>query len=416
MATAAAPKPSPSGKDLFVGSTVRLCNLTSERGKELNDRSATIVGSLREGRYDVRLIVAEDGNNVPAKTAKHPSEKLKRIKPSNMRVVCTACFSDQKIFCICSKCKIAAYCNETCQHMHWKKKPYGHKQQCKLLLQQKDQGTALTVYHPSWAKLSLKQRRFLEELHVECGCNMAWPVSGLETSAMLCPVPNFAPCFLTNHPNMRFKVSLQELQGEGDSKYIVPLIQEDMGTVEKKMYYKQVPPHSISPVTYAVVGEVSWTRRDYDFWGKCHASPDTRGEFAEAWPGGGCVGLCPGTGAAVPCSSTEKHLLVVSFLTAIAGHPKPLMRMLPRILSIEGYKKLVKGNDDDIVCVHGQDMKFYPDGLRRMEELNMMCYNNNVGEEIGEINMPPTTKRYTEFSQAGYWYALERFSQRRQDT
>jgi hypothetical protein len=63
--------------------------------------------------------------------------------------------------------------------------------------------------HPSWKDLTQPQRQALRKYHLQNGCKVPWPIS-CETPAMLDPP---SPCFLVNHPNMRFKVALEELPG-----------------------------------------------------------------------------------------------------------------------------------------------------------------------------------------------------------
>lgn len=68
--------------------------------------------------------------------------------------------------------------------------------------------------HPSWSRLTQPQRRALRKHHLRRPC-LAFPVS-CETDAMLDPA---APCFLVNHPNMRFKISIQWLPGVFTMQY-----------------------------------------------------------------------------------------------------------------------------------------------------------------------------------------------------
>jgi hypothetical protein len=181
----------PQGRGLSVNSIVRLSGLTSEKGRKLNNATAKIVESHREGRYAVQLL---------------DDQSKMKIQTLNLRVVCSACYADQSTFQFCSKCKVAAYCDSDCQKNHWK--TGGHKQSCKEL----DDGTGewkKSEDHPSWKQLTQPQRQALRKYHLDNGCKEAWPVS-CETAAMLDPP---APCFLVNHPNMRFKAHLEKLPG-----------------------------------------------------------------------------------------------------------------------------------------------------------------------------------------------------------
>jgi hypothetical protein len=193
----------PQGKGIRVGSTVRLSNLTSEKGRKLNDSNAVIVEDHREGRYAVQLLDAA-GSQM-------------KIQTLNLRVVCCSCYADQSKFQLCSKCQVAAYCDGDCQKKHWK--TGGHKQSCcSSKHEEPDEGTGAWTKskdHASWKQLTQPQRQTLRKYHLHNGCNEAWPVS-CETPAMLDPP---SPCFLVNHPNMRFKVALEELPGGFTMQY-----------------------------------------------------------------------------------------------------------------------------------------------------------------------------------------------------
>jgi hypothetical protein len=51
----------PQGICIRVGSTVRLSNLTSEKGRKLNDSNAKIIEDHRKGRYGIQLL--DDAGN-----------------------------------------------------------------------------------------------------------------------------------------------------------------------------------------------------------------------------------------------------------------------------------------------------------------------------------------------------------------
>jgi hypothetical protein len=112
----------PPGEDLKVGSTVKLCHLTSARGKELNESVARVLDELAKDRHNVDIL--SSNNN-----------KM-QVQPKNMRVVCSSCHADMEAFYICSQCEIATYCDKNCQRTHWKKQ--GHKQECNEWKSQKD--------------------------------------------------------------------------------------------------------------------------------------------------------------------------------------------------------------------------------------------------------------------------------------
>jgi hypothetical protein len=325
----------PPGEDLKVGSTVKLCHLTSERGKELNESVALILDELTKDRHNIDIL---------------PSNNKMRVQPKNLRVVCSSCHADKEAFHICSQCQIATYCDKDCQRSHWKKQ--GHKQECNERKSQKD-----GLSHSTWKTLTIQQRTELREHHKKTGCQTPWPVTGVETPAMLfCPMP----CFLTCHPNMRFKVSMVPMPGGFVMHYtgisdangeraphgnVLPILKEDMlrgdGPLDPEEYFTQVPIHTPFQVVYAVIAEVLWTQMDYadmkPFYGT------EVGRYFE-WPGVDCIGICPGTGRKVPFSMTEKHFLVACVLQGTVLQQGQLIsptRIMPRILTKEGYERLM---------------------------------------------------------------------------
>ena len=175
------------GRSVREGATVRLCGLAKQA--QYNDRVCLIVKGHREGRCGVRLLDDD-------------SSKEMRVKPINMRVVCSSCWKDDKNCQSCSRCGTVYYCSKECQRSDWKK----HKANCG------EQNSSLgwdyrTQDHPSWNRLNQPQRHSLRQYHANCGCNVPWPVS-CESDALLDPP---APCFLTVHPNMRFRIDIIEL-------------------------------------------------------------------------------------------------------------------------------------------------------------------------------------------------------------
>jgi hypothetical protein len=111
-------------------------------------------------------------------------------------------------------------------------------------------------------------------------------VTGLETDAM---ITSHLPCFLAVHPNMRFKVKLEQLpsfqmrypDGSGVSGKVfppgksLPLLTEEWRRWEKppdpgirddgwydentRRYRTMVPLHAPVRTTFVVVGEVVWS-------------------------------------------------------------------------------------------------------------------------------------------------------------
>lgn len=305
--------------------------------------------------------------------------------------------------------------------------------------------------HPSWKKLTQPQRQALRKYHLSNGCKEAWPVS-CETPAMIDPP---SPCFLISHPNMRFKASLEELPGgftmqyERDNTselngkkapigrmipvsvsaewtgpevlagfkldltiafiilflypYFMQLLREDLTGVNAEEYFTRVPLHTPHQVVYAVIREVVWTKADFiDLAGFYKNEP---GKLFD-WPGAECVPICPGTGEKVPYSRTEKHLLVACTLqgnvirgTTLCG----LTRIMPRILTIKGYEKMM-GPSGDHRCVTiskremtsggvgAEKVEFYPTAFRLMKGKGVMTASD----------------AYDEFHGSGLYKAFER--------
>jgi O-acetyl-ADP-ribose deacetylase (regulator of RNase III) len=393
----------PPGKDLQVGSTVRICHLTCAAGRErLNETIAVITGEMKEERFLVEL------------RGGRKSDRKVRIKPENLRIVCSSCWSDQKAFKRCGHCKIATYCNIDCQRTHWKKG--GHKAECQRLAAKR-----VGLWHPSWKKLTAKQFQDLQELHEKSGCTVPWPIAGAETSAMLLG-PAF--CFLANHPSMRFKIvrenmpaggfvthnddPLSDVSGqrapEGRSLWI---LKEDFSWGPKqfdaKQYYSTVPPHLPVQVVYAVIAEVLWTEIDYQEMKAYYERQP--GRFFE-WPGVECVGICPGTGKKVPFSRTEKHLLVACNLqgSAMEGNSVLAMatRVMPRILTLAGYEKMMgpSGPHRNVLISKTpggpkEPVAFYPDFFRETQRDNPLFYN--------------ASRAFDRFHATGLYKAFERW-------
>jgi hypothetical protein len=165
-------------------------------------------------------------------------------------------------------------------------------------------------------------------------------------------------------------------------------------------YFTRVPLHAPSQVVYAVIREVIWTKPDFlDFTDFYKTEP---GKLFD-WPGAECVPICPGTGEKVSYSQTEKHLLVACNLqgnvfrgTTLHG----LTRIMPRILTIKGYEKMM-GPSGDHRCVMiskkersvgTEKVEFYPTALRLIKGSGAMT----------------ASQAYDEFHSSGLYKAFER--------
>jgi len=389
----------PPGKNLQVGSTVRICGL---EGEQLNKTVARITGELKEEHYDVDLL--QGGQNCGQET---------RIKPANLRIVCSSCWSDLKVLNQCGVCKTATYCNVDCQHTHWKKG--GHKAECQHVKTKQ-----ACIWHPTWKMLTPKQVQDLREFHEKSKCTVPWPVTGVETPAML----SVAPCFLTNHPNMRFKVVRQNMPSGFIMQYNDPLsdvsgriapegralwlLKEDFSwggqeQFDPKQYYSKVPIHSPTQVIYAVIAEVLWTEIDY-LEMKAYYDGEL-GKYFD-WPGVECVGICPGTGEKVPFSMTDKHLLVACNLQGSTMQGNSLVmttRVMPRILTRAGYEKMMgpSGGPHRTILISKtldgpkEPVPFYPDFFQETQRANPYFYG--------------ASRAYDQFHATGLYKAFERW-------
>ena len=374
------------GKNIKKGSFVKLFGLASEKGKHMNQCIAEIIEPYHEGRFAVTVVESEPNENC---TAINGQSRSIKIKPMNMRVVCSNCFKDGKDFKVCSLCSIACYCDKSCQIEHWKLKE--HKLHCAGKQQhgKESQSPKLIVWdksmdHPSWSQLSQPSRHNLRELHERSGCRVPWPVS-CEPPAMLdCS----APSFFVAHPNMKFRIQMEDMINGGrpeagnvtfgrmaNSRPIPTLTEKVERPIEE--YAKKVPYHSPLPIEYGIIGEVIWTKADYEDMDAYFRQSVQKGVLFKKWPGAESVGICPGTGKRVPFSRSKKHLLILCNMMGTVirdGDVCALTRLMPRILTIEGYHKLL-GPDKEDGCIpkriggHQKDAKtilteFYPKQLR----------------------------------------------------
>ncbi len=408
---------------------MRLLDLQSDKGKLLNECVGEIIHDFIEGRFSVRVftntndsddgIICGDGGDGGDGTI------VRKFKPMNMRVVCSSCHEDSggQKFKVCSLCNIACYCDKDCQRHHWKKGQ--HKIHCPgndAARKKKNANTNTntssddtfihgsnpchhsptgsdstgsnvdkkliewdkSMDHPSWSKLIQPSRHNLRRIHEQAGCRIPWPVS-VETPAMI----DFkAPSFLIAHPNMKFRILGEQLGGQYNGSYVhkfMPILSEKI-EMPIEEYFKKVPSHTPHIMTFAILAEVVWTKscqEDMEFFFNDRKNAGAMFK----WPGAECVGICPGTGKRVPYSFSKKHLLVVCNMQGNVFRGSGfhmLTRMMPRILTIEGYKKLLGPDKEDrslnvkiastTVSSEGfsntswkdDDKEFYPGQLRIM--------------------------------------------------
>lgn len=153
------------GTCLNVGTIVRrLCDLETVKGKELNDRIAQVVADNGNNCLVVKLL-SMDGHVT--------REMTMRVQTFNVRQVCSSCLQGHGELKLCSNCAIARHCGATCQQEHWKRKPTGHKAECKLWVLKAEAKESGHQNRTKWKKPSAEEENkearlfhFLAEQHV----------------------------------------------------------------------------------------------------------------------------------------------------------------------------------------------------------------------------------------------------------
>ena len=127
------------------------------------------------------------------------------------------------------------------------------------------------------------------------------------------------------------------------------------------------------------------------------------------------VEICPGTGKKVPTSPTKRRLLVASRMCGWSARPDGptcmLTRVIPRILTLEGYEKMLghtpRGSPNRLTQVSGPGAKkgssvlqeVYPDLLRRMAGLK-------PGKQ--RKRLPAAQRAWEAFHDTGHYLAYEK--------
>mmetsp|Transcript_41574 Transcript_41574/g.100123 ORF Transcript_41574/g.100123 Transcript_41574/m.100123 type:complete len:481 (+) Transcript_41574:1-1443(+) len=448
--------PSNNKMRFHMGSAVKLVNLQSKKGRQLNGRTGLIMSDevTAQGRCCVRLNRKEssDEESSPPSDAKIKPIDM-NIKPMNLVPVCNQCRNDSKKLLACAGCKQVHYCSKECQREHWKE----HKPICpgRLATSKKKGETDEEIQaetngkwnksmdDASWTKhLSLKQRKVLRKFHISMDCTTAWPVTGAETTAMLESTP---PSFLMMHPNMKFHVSMADLPGDFAISYTnaqnlnaravdlhgiegkntptgrkIVMIRETVPKVSKnasepaeelvKAYSKNVPMHRPTILQYGIVAkDILWTKLDYEDFRSFY---ETQTSPFFNWPKVECVGVCPGTGEVVPFSSTRKHYLVACVVGGSViqndGSFNMLTRIMPRILTKEGLRRMVgdKGSEQRVIG-HAIPM-FDKPSSRKGSPMDL----DDVLELLMLHKMPPgrpfASAAYSEFHAQGLYKQFER--------
>ena len=325
-----------------------------------------------------------------------------RVRHTLITPCCNHCYATKESGGVskllkCSRCKVATYCSATCQRAHWAE----HKKVCKKLVanQKKEKDTfnemlgveknTKGVSHSSWKTRSKAIRNRLKKIHLHCRCKVPWPLT-YEVDAMLadnscCPAPSYFTC----HPNQRFQTALVNIVSKktGNQRQVMMLRESQERACHDASnddYNSIVPLHMPLSQEMFVLGEVIFTAQ-------CKLSLTMHyrqypGQWFQ-WPTGETIGICPGTGKKITPDKHTKHLMVTwsmfgSFVSGSTGHM--MNRVFPRILTLEGYQKIVGGSlHDPHRCVQEievhtskngtvtrtpKNIPFYPDFVHQNEK------------------------------------------------
>jgi len=352
--------------------TISLSSRNENRDKKLiKPGCIALLKELKTLKYnDLPVLVvslSSDSDRVVVSLIQEPQKQLK-IKAANLFAACSSCFNIDQQLHRCKKCQTAAYCSRHCQEADWK----AHKSSCKQLKKQLSEHARPVANHASWSRLTFQQRLQLQEAHERVGCTVPWPLT-CETDDML---RGFAPSFLQCHPNQRFKVAMCELpsflmQYDRDPNSelngrtfpagkILPTLREDLDAfcgsnqpfeekaeetknLDTRMYFQNVPPHMPVQMCFAVIGEVRFSTLDYIMF-KDYYDRQSSKFLNFRWPGIEAIVTCPGTGEEVKPHPRKIHLLVACEIAGgftSASALNSLTRILPRILTLDGYEKMM---------------------------------------------------------------------------
>jgi len=174
------------------------------------------------------------------------------------------------------------------------------------------------------------------------------------------------------------------------------------------------------------VGEVVFTRACEECFLEFYSRPSNRGRLF-AWPDGACVAVCPGTGARVAPDGKSVHILVACQMhgaTARGSTLHQLTRIMPRLLTLEGYRAMLGPEDapgfpgyqgvvrsvatrvDPTGKALGPPQTtmrpFYPEVLRSM------CGGGGGGKGKAPKRPASANEAWERFHGAGLYLALER--------
>ncbi|KAK3258073.1 hypothetical protein CYMTET_32868 [Cymbomonas tetramitiformis] len=355
------------------GATVQVCGFSTEAMRRYNGVVGTT--SLKSDAVENdRMKICLLGGSQQGLATDHIY-----APPECMRPVCSACHTDTLPLKSCARCRTAAYCGPACQKSHWKV----HKPECAALAAHSAQlrtwQDTTAGRRVSWDRLPALSRRVLATLHAKSQCMIPWRVT-LETPEMI--GAETGPSFLTAHPNMRFKVSVQQLPdiaphllrypkstnfGKGrffpdfEGRPVVVLCEEpsihfgepphpqgmDWMREQHRRYKELVPAATVMFMQFAMVGEVMFTPACRE---KMKAQYE--GMRQPGMPSADVISLCPGTGEQVEADGKTVHYLLTGEMhqgfwrEALHGPDEyhELGQMVPRILTRAGLELMLGPN------------------------------------------------------------------------
>ena len=341
-------------------------------------------------------------------------------KSTSSHFFCAYCKNTEKKLMMCP-CKEVYYCDASCQKKDWKVHKKVHKSKMKgkkssstkkkeTKTNPKDDGK---IYHPSWARLTPLQLQAIRSAHKNC--NVPWPISQ-EMPAM---INSSKPCFLQIHPNMimqsetivlpSFRMNYRKHEGSTVQGQMFPPNQIGLVIVEQVGSSTLVPVHIHCPKKLILIAEVIYTDQCRfqmeEFYGRHNL--ENRGRYFD-WPA--MIDACVGTGERVKTSHKRVHIMCAETIVGMVkmgDQEQHLIRLVPRILTLEGFEKIM-GNSDDkrrFIATTGSKYKgqqLYPELLRKT------C-SKDLKKNMRPKKPITFNKGWELFHESGRYLAYERF-------
>ena len=292
-----------------------------------------------------------------------------RIRHTLVTPCCNYCYATKQTGGVskllkCARCKVATYDSTACQKAHWSQ----HKKLCKKLVADQNRvknvrkefvnehcSTVKKISHSSWKTHSKAIRTHLKRMHQFCNCSVPWPLTH-EVSAMIQDNGGAlgGPSYFTCHPNQRFSTTVLKIESKrtGKTRHCMVLRESPErichdANVTMEEVCSAVPLHTPMVQEMFVLGEVIYTpncARMLTMHYRLYP-----GQLFQ-WPTGETIGVCVGTGEKIKPDKKTIHLMVTwsMFGSVRNGETEHVMnRVFPRILTVEGYEKIVGGQPTD---------------------------------------------------------------------